>query len=191
MLVVATSLGVACSNGSGETQQRTTVPTAPALTTTTNPYAVPEVIDAAYANRVLAGIDMAVGDMLRHVIAAGRIDQETIDRMEALYSESAFTEQMNLLIQDSVEGFPGYRPEGNPRTAVSELITARPECIFVRVDRDTSAVAVNPDPSSREQYVGLKPLDRDRDPGLYNPTPWTTFWDGFMQDRSRPPDPCA
>ena len=34
-----------------------TLATVPAPTTTTNPYAVPAVIDAAYVNRVLAGLD--------------------------------------------------------------------------------------------------------------------------------------
>ena len=38
-----------------------TLATVPAPTTTTNPYAVPAVIDAAYVNRVLAGLDAADG----------------------------------------------------------------------------------------------------------------------------------
>jgi hypothetical protein len=192
MVVAATLLVAACSNGSDEGQQRTTVPTAPAVTSTTNPYAVPDVIDVAYVNRVLAGLDAAQGDVLRHVTAVGQIDQETLKRMEAIYTESAFEQQMNFLIEATTNGFPGYRPVlGNRKSAVSELITNRPDCIFVRIDRDTSALALKPDPTLREQYVGLKPLKRERDPDFYNPTPWTTFWDGYMQDRSRPPDPCV
>jgi len=41
-----------------------TVPTAAPTTTTTNPYAVPQVIDAAYFNRVLAGLDAVEGDVV-------------------------------------------------------------------------------------------------------------------------------
>src|SRR5205085_10070389 len=63
------------------------VPTAtvPVATTTTNPYAVPEVIDEAYVNRVLAGLDAAVGDMLRLVVSARTIPPEALERLRALY----------------------------------------------------------------------------------------------------------
>ena len=90
LLVVTTLVVAACSSGSGEAEQRTTVPTAPALTTTTNPYAVPEVIDAAYVNRVLTGLDAAVGDVVRIVLAAGHVTPESLDRLEALDQGEAF-----------------------------------------------------------------------------------------------------
>lgn len=192
LLVVTTLVVAACSSGSGEAEQRTTVPTAPALTTTTNPYAVPEVIDAAYVNRVLTGLDAAVGDVVRIVLAAGHVTPESLDRLEALYQGEAFSQRVNSFTADSAEGFSDYRPNpGNRRTTVKELITARPTCIFTRVFRDFSAVGTNPDPELSDQYVGLKPLDPSDDPNHYNPTNWTMIYDGFVRSRGRPPDPCV
>ncbi len=192
VLVAATLLAVACSGGSDQAEQRTTVPTAPALTTTTNPYAVPDVIDVTYVNRVLAGLDAAVGDVVRIVVAAGYVTPEALDRLKALYARDAFPQRVNSFTADSANGFADYkRNPGNSRTTVNELITARPTCIFTRVFRDFSTVGANPDLQLSDQYVGLEPLDPARDPNDYNPTGWIMMYDGFVKSRSRPPDPCA
>ena len=54
------------------------VPTAtvPQATTTTDPYAIPTVIDEAYVNRVLAGLDHAVGDVTRTAILSAAVTQD-------------------------------------------------------------------------------------------------------------------
>ena len=191
VLVAATVVAGGCSNGSDEAEQRTTVPTAPAVTSTTNPYAVPEVIDAAYVNRVLAGLDAAVGDVVRMVVAAGHVTPESLDRLKTLYQGEAFSQRVNSFTADSAEGFSDYKPNpGNRRTTVSELITARPRCIFTRVIRDFSAVGTSPDAELSDQYVGLEPLDPRDDPNGHNPTNWIMIYDGFVRSRSRPPNPC-
>ncbi len=59
--------------------------TVPQPTTTTDPYAVPAVIDEAYVNRVLAGLDQAVGDIVRLVVSTRDIPPEVIDRLKAMY----------------------------------------------------------------------------------------------------------
>jgi hypothetical protein len=190
MMVAAALLVAACSNGSDETEQRTTVPTAPALTTTTNPYAVPEVIDAAYVNRVLAGLDAAVGDVVRMVANARAVTPEAYDRLKALYSDEEARAQANGLILDAAEGFPGFRG-GNRKSTVSRILTGAPTCIFAEVSRDMTPVAENPSPDLAVQWVGLRPLDVKRDPSHYNPTPWMFVYDGYKQDRSQPANPCV
>lgn len=190
VLVVATFLVAACSNGSDEAQQRTTVPTAPALTTTTNPYTVPEVIDAAYVNRVLAGLDAAVGDVVRMVAQERTVSPEALARLRAIYSHEEATAQANGLILDLAAGFPGFRG-GDRRSTVSKVVTVSPECIFAEVSRDMTPVAANPSPDLAVQWVALRPLDAENDPGHFNPTPWVMVFDGYKPDHSQPRNPCA
>jgi hypothetical protein len=59
-------------------------------TTTTNPYAVPAVIDAAYVNRVLASFDALLGDVLRIVLRTNTIPPEAYDRLKAIYADPVF-----------------------------------------------------------------------------------------------------
>jgi len=204
--VVLTAL-VACSPSSGadrdsagtvntvrtEPTANPTIATAPLATTTTNPYAVPAVIDVAYVNRVLAGLDAAVGDVARLVLRTRTITQEAYDRLKAIYGDRTFL-QINIdgLERDIREGFRSYKsPAGDRKSTVSRLISARPSCIFVQISRDYSAVGINPLSELQTQWVGLRLLDQGRDPNDYNPTPWAYTYDGFPADRAQPPDPCA
>src|SRR3954447_16713594 len=59
--------------------------TDPPTTTTTNPYAIPTVIDAAYVNRVLAGLDAVNGEAVRLVVRSKTIPREAYDRLRAIY----------------------------------------------------------------------------------------------------------
>ena len=192
VVVVATFLVAACSSGSDEAQQRTTVPTAPALTTTTNPYAVPDVIDVAYVNRVLAGLDAAVGEVVRMVVQNRALTPEALERLRALYRGTALEEQINGMTTDSASGFSQYRvPPGNARTEVARLITVTPSCIFTEVRRDYSAVGLNPDPTLSRQYVGIEPLSPSGPERTANATGWIMIYDGYQRNRSRPPNPCT
>lgn len=169
------------------------VPTEPPRTTTTNPYAVPAVIDAAYVNRVLAGLDAAVGDILRLVQRTNTIPPEAYDRLKAIYSDPSFLQiKIDGYQRDIRDQFRAYRsPPGNRQSIVGRIISAKQTCVFVEIRRDYSAVGANPLPELATQWVGLKTLDRSRDPSGYNPTPWTLTYDGFPADRSQPSDPCA
>jgi hypothetical protein len=169
------------------------VATEPPRTTTTNPYAVPAVIDAAYINRVLAGLDSAVGDVLRIVVSSRTIPPEAFDRLKALYASA---DAMQIVLDgfqlDMRRNFAGYTSTpGNKRSTVTQVISARPNCIFVRVDRDYTAVSPSALASADVQYIGIVPLDSARDPNRYNPTPWAFFYEGFPRDRSQPADQCA
>src|SRR3954452_13325268 len=103
LAALALTASAACSSGGGSKGSAgagatVTVATEPARTTTTNPYAVPAVIDVAYVNRVLAGLDAAVGDIVRQVIRTKAIPQEALDRMRAVYADPA-------RLQRSIDGF--------------------------------------------------------------------------------------
>jgi hypothetical protein len=54
-------------------------------TTTADPFAIPPVIDEAYVNRVLAGLDHALGEATRIVVRENAISQDVVSRLEELY----------------------------------------------------------------------------------------------------------
>ncbi len=186
-------LASACSSSkAGVAVARPTIATAVESTTTTNPYAVPPVIDVAYVNRVLAALDAAMGDVVRIVARAGSLTPEAIDRVKAIYAGQIVDSQLNDLIRDSAEGFPGLPSSpGNRRTTVIRLVSVRPKCLFVGVERDYSGMSIDAKAGADEQYVGLQPLDPAQNLNSQNPTGWAIVYDGFQADRSQPPDPCA
>lgn len=192
-VVVALSAGGCGGGGSAPEVPTATLQTAPLATTTTNPYAVPAVIDEAYVNRVLAGLDHANGDILRLVVTRRTIPPEVIPRLKAIYiDEKLLQEVVDGLQGQLLRGVEGLRnPPGNQRTTVLELITAEPDCIFAKTDADASAVAVSPEPSFNTQWVGLISAERAGRPvDQYNPTGWGFVYEGFTRDFSAPPNPC-
>jgi len=166
--------------------------TLPQGTTTTNPYAVPAVIDEAYVNRVLAGLDQAVGDVVRLVVSSRTIPPEALDRLQAIYVGDALQLEVDNFQRDLFENFVGYRENpGNKTTTVTDLIEVSETCIFAQVNKDFSAVSFDPDPAFSTQWVALVPLESTRDPMNYNRTRWVYTYDGFRGDLSAPPNPCA
>ncbi|MCA1704507.1 MAG: hypothetical protein LC808_15095 [Actinobacteria bacterium] len=196
LAAVALAASAACSPSSADRDSvgaGNSVPTEPPRTTTTNPYAVPAVIDVAYVNRVLAGLDAAVGDVLRLVQRTNTIPREAYDHLKALYADPEFMQiKIDGYQRDIREGFKGYKPApGNRQSAVTRLISATPNCIFAQINRDYASVGVNPLSELQTQWVGLTPLDRARDPHGYNPTQWAFTYDGLTADRSQPSNPCG
>jgi hypothetical protein len=184
---------VACSPSSAEKAgPAATVATEPAPTTTTDPYAIPAVIDAAYVNRVLAGLDAAVGDIVRLIIRTKTIPVEAYNRLRSLYADPDFLQiKIDGYQRDIREEFRSYKANpGNRTSTVSKVITARPTCVFVQISRDYTAVGLAPLPELQVQWVGLRLSHPPADP-TYNPTPWSYVYDGFPSDHSQPPDPCS
>lgn len=186
---------VACSSPSADRASSSgpTVPTEPAPTTTTNPYAVPTVIDAAYVNRVLAGLDAVMGDVTRIVVQTKGLPLAALNRLQAIYGDDNFLQlKIDGFQADLRQSLSGYQPNpGNRVTTTAQLLTNRSDCIFARVTRDYSAVSTNPSPAFSEQWIGLKPLDPRRDVASYNPTSWAMIYDGFPPTHTQPQDPCA
>lgn len=183
----------ACSKSRADRAGPTaTVATEPAPTTTTNPYAVPTVIDVAYVNRVLAGLDAAIGDVTRLVVRTKTIPREAYDRLKALYGTNDILQLTVDSIQSDVRrGFAGYKAEpGNRVSTVLQLVSADMKCVFAVIHRDYLAVSINP-ATINPQWIALRPADASRDPSGYNRTSWSLVLDGFTQDRSAPANPCA
>ena len=192
-LVLAAS--AACNSGDDADRgsaAANTVVTEPAPTTTTNPYAVPAVIDEAYVNRVLAGLDATLGDVTRLVMRTKTIPPEAYQRLRAIYG----TDDLLQLIIDSIQsdlrrGMSGYRSDpGNRVSSATQIVSGTSRCVFAQIQRDYVAVSTNPI-TINPQWVALKPEDSSRDPGGHNPTSWAFVYDGFPQDRSAPTNPCA
>ena len=181
----------ACSPDDEPAAPTATLGTAPPVTPTTDPYAVPAVIDAAYVNRVLEGLDAAVGDVVRMVVREKRIPREAAERLQAIYiDKDAWQLEIDLLQRDSFQNFSSYKPDpGNQKTVVTRLITASPLCVFAEVERDYSPVGISPDANLSRQWIALKPVT-NQDPEKYNITSWGYVYDGFTPNRTEPPNPC-
>jgi hypothetical protein len=187
---------VACSGSpadKGTAGANPTLATDPPRTTTTNPYAVPAVIDVAYVNRVLAGMDVVLGDVTRLVIQSAAIPREAYDRLRALYATDPRVQiAIDGLQADLRFGFSGYsQPPGNRQTMVAQLITASSSCVFARISRNYSAIGPGAQAPSDRVWVVLRPLDPARDPNNYNLTTWAYHYDGSTPDRSQPANPCT
>jgi hypothetical protein len=166
--------------------------TVPQATTTTDPYTVPPVIDEPYVNRVLAGLDQAVGDVTRLVVSSRTIPPEAVERLKALYVGKSLQLTVDLYQDDMFSNFEGYRDHpGNQVTTLVRLIDVQPACIFAQVNTDFSAVSLDPDPALSNAWVALVPLDGYQDPKGYNPTRWAFAYEGFRKDLSQPENPCA
>ena len=197
----------ACSNGSADRSSaganptlatdpphvNPTLATVPAPTTTTNPYAVPAVIDAAYVNRVLAGLDAVTGGVVRTVYDTRTITPEALERLKAVYASPEFLQLFIDGLQiDLRGGFKNYRPQiGNRSSVVTQVITARQECVFVQVHRDYSAISTDTSAVVNPQWIALRRTDPNTDVKRHNPTLWSVVYDGFNRDRAQPRNPCA
>ena len=181
---------VSCSSDAPEADGPTA--TVPLATTTTDPYAVPEIIDAAYVNRVLAGLDQAVGEVVRLVVNTRTVPPEAIERLRALYVGEALQLQFTGFQRDIANGFVDYRSNpGNQKTLVTQLLTAQPSCIFAEVSIDFSAVGAQPNPSLSRQWIALVPFDSASGLQRLNPTQWMLSYEGFTEHISAPPNPCV
>lgn len=193
LLLAASAAACNSSSGADRGAAGNTVATEPAPTTTTSPYAVPAVIDIAYVNRVLAGLDAAIGDVVRLVYERRTIPPGTLSRLRPLYGN----DQLLQLFLDGLQidlrsGFPNYRPQiGNKSSVVTQLVSARADCIFTQVHRDYSAITTDSSAVVNPQWVALRHSTSGTDQSPPNPTGWVLIYDGFTRDRTQPQNPCA
>ncbi len=195
-LLVAVGLGLAACSGSGDSSADPTVPTAASTSSTTaraiDVSIIPEQIDEAYLNAVLAALDEVDGQATRIIVATKRFPPEAADLLNSIYSDEEFDRQAELWFA-SIGHDPelkGIRPDADRRkTAVERIIEASPQCIWLAIRRDYSAVNFDPGPDETE-YLALEPLDRSNDPTQTNKTPWMITYDGKLQDDMQPKKPC-
>ena len=193
LAVAALLLLVACSPKSARSATPDpTIATEPARTTTTGPYDRPPVIDAAYVNRVLAGLDAVYGDVTRMVVSTKRFPPDALARLRAIYDDQKALQLKADGIQEVLAaGLPALWPvPENQVTTVVNLITVKPACVFASAVRDFRPVGPNA-ASADPMWVALVPLSAERDPNHYNSTLWAFRYEGFPLSRTQPADPCA
>ena len=193
-VVVCVTVG-ACGSGSGggKALPPETVQTAPPQTTTTNPLAVPAIIDAAYASRVMVALDAMTGDIVRMIVSSKTIPSEAVDRLKAIYtSDAGVNVQLDNYSRDLSTGLKSYQPNpGNKRSTVLELLSVTPRCFYFRVQRDYSAVGINA-ATALTEWIALQTSDPARDPHGYNKTGWSYRYEGYTAQRTQPAqDPCT
>jgi hypothetical protein len=187
---LALCLGVTGCGTSRSSSSSATFPPVP-TTTPADRYAVPPTIDTTYVDRVLAGLDQVYGDATRIIVNTGQLAKEATARLAAIYNDERFSFQTNhwveLISKQQLSRFGAY--PGNQRTHIVRLLSATPDCVYVAVTRDYSAVASGT-PTAQPQFVGLRPLPGGRDPGNLNPTHWLIVSEGANPDSSAPASPC-
>lgn len=84
--ICALLLGACAGEPAAPAVPSATVRTEPATTATTNPDAVPAVIDAPYVNRVLAWFDQAEGDIARSIMTSRSLAPDDVARLRAIHA---------------------------------------------------------------------------------------------------------
>ena len=193
-VVIAALAFAGCEKSEGAPPEPT-VPTAPSTTSTTAPIdvsVIPPVIDEPYLTAVLAALDEVDSEATRMIHAAKNITPAAADYLNAIYSDDEFTRQADRWYDSLAEDveLKGIRPSpGNRVTEVERIIDARPDCVWLAVKRDYSAVNFDAGVDIVE-YVALQPLDRSNDRRGVNRTSWMITTDGFRHDGTEPSNPC-
>lgn len=189
-LVVAMVVLVSCG-GSQVASPARTDPTIARATTTTDPFDPPAVIDEAYINRVLAELARIEGDAVRDLVATRSFSPEFLAVIRSLYLDEFFFEgKIEDLASEFADDFIGFRPvPGDRSVRVTEIISARPDCIFVEVLRDSSPLAGKVIPTTIN-WIALVRVPAERDLARRNSTGWGYEFYGFLEGHVAPPDPC-
>jgi hypothetical protein len=179
-----TLLAGACSGG-GDDPGSSATPSAPSSTATSaaspsttapaDPFAIPEVIDAAYVNRVLAALYGVVGDAVRDVVQ-NRTTERAVRHIGDVYTGDQLEYELENLVQVLKDDPTIYRqPPGDRRVVVQTLMSTRADCIVALVQSDFTDVVVAPAPQNPAQVglIALVPASREVQLRGVNPTPWS------------------
>lgn len=177
VLAVALILGSTACQGTTKPDEPTstlppTTPTTVAETTTTtvSPFAVPDVIDIPYVQRVLEEIYRLDGEAVRHLYASKLPDKEFALRQEAIFGGQTLKESVRILSERATTELDAFAsPPGNPTVKARELIQTSVRCMIVLADLSFSpfyrSSEVGPsDPS----YIYLFRAEHSK----YNSTGW-------------------
>lgn len=195
VLLLVAMLSLSACTDSNDGTADPTVPTAAGTTATSatpDVSVIPQSIDEAYLNAVLAALDEVDGEATRIIVATKRFPPEAANLLNAIYSDERFQVQADAwfeaLGEDPELGSIKAEP-GNRRTEVQRIITASHSCVWMAVERDHSASSVTQSPP-RTEYIALRPLDESNDRAGQNPTAWMITADGFNEDGSEPGNQC-
>jgi hypothetical protein len=190
--VVSLLLVAAVLTGCGDDGEEaaTTTTTRPKATTTTDPFAVPDRIDAAYVQRVLTEHERVLGDAFRLAMQEGEVTQGVEERVRAIHAERPAAAELDDMRAAAAEGFPNARRGRGDRLVDQVALThAAPDCIGVTARYLFDEVLEEPvDPVA--VVIELRELPEGTDPVGYNRTGWLEVYQ-YAANRGEVPDPCS
>jgi hypothetical protein len=140
---------------------------------------------------VLAALNEVDGQVTRLIVQKKQLVLEASSFLRAIYDDDELQEQTEGWLRTIQRGLKNIKPEaGNRRQTVVRIVSASPSCVFLHVEEDLSATAVNSSPPHRS-FVQLVPLDPKRRQLGINPTAWMIHLEGETPDGSEPDDVCA
>ncbi|MGH9166189.1 MAG: hypothetical protein ACRDZW_11880 [Acidimicrobiales bacterium] len=198
-------VGAACSGGGGDASGGGTTTPPPsgsrAPSTTSTPttraseaesFAIPEVIDEAYVNRILAKLYSIDGDVVRKLVAR-TITPADFKLERAIFNDPQYDVELEVLRRDLNRSAEGLKqPPGNRKVRVRRLIAVDKQCVVAEVTVDFADVVDNPpaDNPNKVNFIALQPTQPDADNENINPTPYSIS-DAEMLDLGKLPDrPC-
>lgn len=155
-------------------------------------YSVPEVIDTAYAERVLEALFALESEAVREIVQSGALSERAEALLRATYRPDG---QADLRVEDyrNRAGQVGVGLRENPGDQgfdVDRVLVARSACAYVAGRRDFSLVLQTPTESEGLTYVQILPKVGENDPQGLNPTPWMIGGSEYRPDGSTPEDAC-
>lgn len=155
-------------------------------TTTTDPWAIPETIDIAYAQRVIQELTNIAGVARADVIDNHRFTEETQSRIRAVYQGPLTNNMLKQMSDNSIHEIPDIVK--NPpawKVRITEIVSSSHSCMYVFGIADDQLAHKN-SISPSELAWGLK---RDETRSDFNQTTWR-----FVQEIPKyatPGNPCA
>ncbi len=178
----------ACSGGEDDTPSAT-VPTATTATTaaaSSDPYAIPAVIDIAYVQRVFDALDQIQGEVIKEFLTTRQLTFAMTVRLGSVYNRDELERTVNALKEQLTRDFSVFKqPPGIRRTVVRRILTARRDCVSVAAEFDSTGILKDPG-APTSAFLALQPTDPALDPSNINPTPYSIF-----SEDQRFRDPCA
>jgi hypothetical protein len=192
MVLLLPLLAAACGGEKGSLGPGATVPHAASTSTTSSdPYAIPSPITAAYVQRVLDALEAINPQMGAIVVTQRNLSPEAARLLRSTSTADDFATQTQILLAQLAKGLPGYlNPPGAVRDTIENLVYASNSCIFVAANRDYSAL-LSPPPALHLYYFVLRRAQPQDDPTHVNPTGWVEAFLGHNSDNSQPEDTCV
>ncbi len=188
-LVAALLVGACNGGGEGRGRDTTLPPRVSTTASTVVDYSVPEVIDAAYVEKVMAALDHVYGDAIRILAHERKITQDFLERLGAIYGDRFFRIAQRSWGEEIHQGLATLAAvPGDPRTTVGQILSASQECIVAAVRRDFSPIRAGEPASTPQRYIALVP--RNTSVKTVNPTPLILSYDGWTSSGDPPVAPC-
>jgi hypothetical protein len=161
--------GCGDSDSAIDEETQPTVAEQSTTTTATDPWAVPDVIDAEYVRRVLQRIDDVRAEVRRDVYASRQFTETDRKKIEAIYTGHQLAVALNEWpILAATDHSDMIANPGPAIVAIQGVLAADPDCIWANVTFDESRNRPLPKTPVQAQVV----LEKSSHDTQVNPTPW-------------------